>query len=229
MSQEEFEDGQSRIFEALRNEKGPCPEADVLFRYAEGALAPNETAAVDTHLSLCGLCLDVVGRLMQDDSGVTDRNWKQTEKRLDRREVPWQPRPSRPWRSWSGLRIPAAAAAALLLGVTLWVSTDREPATGPVSTTRGDFVQLQEPIGRIQKLDVFRWNEQPAAASFRFQVQDGGRMIWDIGTPGSIYQPSDQLRELLVAGTRFRWRVQALDSAGRNLGESSWVEFEIAP
>jgi hypothetical protein len=226
MPDEEFEQGQSRVFEALKDDKSRCPEADALMRFAEGALDSEEAAKVNTHVSLCGLCLELVDRFRQPDPQVSDRKWKRIEKDLDRRSVPWRPEPSRVRSWWTGIRIPAAVAAALVVGVTLWMLNERVPV-GPVSTTRGDLVQLQEPAGRIEKLGDFRWNEQPAAAIFRLQIREGEKVVVEIGLEGSVYRPSDDVIEVLRPGTPYTWRVQALDSPGNVVGESAWINFEI--
>jgi hypothetical protein len=228
MNQDEFEREQSRAFEALKEARGRCPETDVLVRFSENDLDGEEQARLNAHLSLCGLCLELVQRLRQEDPAISEHQWRRIEKNLDRRTVPWRT-PSSRWSSWIGFGIPAAAAAGLVLAAGLWLSDNREPALGPVSPTRGDFIQLQEPSGRVGRVEAFRWNQQPAAAGFRLEIQEGEKRIWEDATTPPFYNTPEGLRALLRARTVFRWRVQAVDSAGRVLGESGWMEFEISP
>src|SRR4051794_2120666 len=47
-----------------------CPPADVLSRYAAGALSEGEASAVDTHIGFCNTCLDRLSRLDQPADGV---------------------------------------------------------------------------------------------------------------------------------------------------------------
>jgi hypothetical protein len=228
MSHDEFDEKLPGAFHALKSERGPCPESDTLVQYANGELAPDRSAAVESHLSLCGICLTLITRLRQDAPVLADKEWKQTEKRLDQRTAPWRPETRARPSAWTRFRMPLAAAAAVVLSVALWVSI-RQPSTGPVSTTRGDFIQLTEPAGPVARLDFFRWNDLPAAASFRLQIRRGEQNVWEAVATGSLYFPPDELQRLLAPGARYEWRLQALNTSGRLLGESSWLEFHILP
>jgi hypothetical protein len=226
MERDEFDHNFASSFQALKKRRGACPEGRILLSYAEGSLEKEKAEAVARHISLCGLCQDAVERLGQEYPEIDERTWRRIEKKLDRRDVPWKPKALSRRSFW--FRMPAAAAAVAVAGVALWVSFDREPQTGPVSTTRGELVQVLEPVDRIGKLDLFRWNALPAASSFRLQVQQGQNIIWEAVVTGASYPPPEDLRRILLPETGFRWRVQALDSAGQTIGGSAWAEFDIS-
>lgn len=227
MDEKRFEREHAWMIRAVKEQKGDCPRGEVLVDFVQGDLDPEQTATLKRHLSFCGVCLNVVERLRSEPAGLDDRVWKRIQKRLYGRPAPWRPQagPSRSW--WVRFRIPAAAAAAAVVVLAVSVFLKREPSPESVSTVRGNLVQLQEPVGAIGTLEVFRWNVLPIAASFRLQLQEGEKLIWDTGTPEPRYRPPQELRAMLRGGIRYRWRVQGLDGAGSVVGESAWVEFVI--
>lgn len=53
---DESDDRLRRAFEALRADRGACPDADALARYAAEELPEAERRAVEDHVSACGCC-----------------------------------------------------------------------------------------------------------------------------------------------------------------------------
>jgi hypothetical protein len=230
MEQQESEEEYAPIFEALRKQKGNCPDGDVLLTYVQGELEMPQADALKKHLSACGLCQELSERLALEQPALDEVAWKRIEKKLDDRPAPWKKGPARKdsfplgWRSYV-----AAAALVGVIGASVWLSSERGRVTGPVSETRGNAVQLQDPAGRIDKLEDFRWSALPIAGNFRIQVQEGDKLIWEAVTAESRYVPPEELRRLLRPDTRFRWRIQALGPAREVVGESTWIEFTLSP
>ena len=56
---------QGLLRETLRSQtaSGPCPDAATLAAWAEGALTPEDTAAIDAHLASCARCRELAATL----------------------------------------------------------------------------------------------------------------------------------------------------------------------
>ena len=230
MEQQESEEEYAPIFESVRKEKGSCPEGDVLLTYVQGELEMPQADALRKHLAACGLCQELSERLASEQPAVDEVAWKRIEKRLNDRPAPWRRGAIQEHNPWLGWRSYVAAAALVgVIGAGVWLSSERDRVTGPVSETRGNAVQLQDPAGRIDKLEDFRWSALPIAGSFRIQIQERDKLIWEAVTGESRYLPPEELRRLLRPDTPFRWRIQALGPARDVVGESPWMEFILSP
>lgn len=100
---------------------------DRLSDYIDGNLSPTERAEVDTHLAGCADCRELIGDLRSLRGEARrlppvvppDHLWRSIETRLRSRELPR----ARRSRFYTGL----AAAAALVLGVSLWIAVSSTP------------------------------------------------------------------------------------------------------
>lgn len=233
MDPETFESGHARLFEAMKREKGACPDSDVLFAYLNGDLMTGERRLLEEHLSLCALCSELFDRLQRSEEPVDDLAWKQVESRLEGRAAPWRALSRGEDAPWIRRRYWLAAAACVVLavaGFVLWNITGTVPiSSGPASLTRGAVLQLHEPAGVVSGVRIFRWSSLPLASQFRLEIRRQGQVIWEATAQESRYRPPAELSMLLPAGERFEWRVEALDEDGEPVAESSWMAFERSP
>ncbi len=204
----EFEDTWRR----LERERGVCPDPELL-----AATEPNPK--IEAHVEMCGVCAELRERLRAPEEAVRDFTWKKAERALDRKPAPW--RPSRA--SW---RMPLIAAALVAtVGPALWFATRTTGSTAePVE--RGSSIQLLEPAGRVDHVDLFRWSALPGHASFRVRILSGETLVREVSVSEPRYRPDDVLKRLLKPNTTFRWKVQGLDDRGQVLEESGWTAFE---
>jgi anti-sigma factor ChrR (cupin superfamily) len=112
------------------------PEIEQLNEFLDGDLAPRDRRIVESHLSGCESCrraldeLSAVVRAAGELPPVAppDRIWESIAASL-RERAPLS-RPARPAPSWRKALYPALAAAAVLLGVSVWLVL-RESGTKP--------------------------------------------------------------------------------------------------
>jgi len=227
MDTDEFEDQFGATFSHLRQRRGRCPNADDLVALDRNELPEAERRAMEAHLELCGVCQDLRERLQEPAAMPDDATWKQVQIKLDDRPAPW--RRSQPMQRrlhW----FPAVAAAAVFLVVApaLWYWMEkREPPSIEPSVTRGSSISLQEPAGRVEVVDEFRWSALPAHSSFRLRIQQGDRLVWETSASQARYRATEELKRQLGRNVPFRWRVQGLDDRGQVLDESAWISFEL--
>jgi anti-sigma factor RsiW len=177
------------------------PDGDVLGRYFDHALGPDERAQVETHLADCAECratLYEVGSILH----------------------------TQPRRRWASL-VPLVAAAAVLLLV--WSGSDHRPPTGPVTrdpaltTTRAP--QPVAPLGSVSRVEVLQWSPVPGALRYRLTVFSGdGEVVWRTTVTDTAVAPPDSLR--WIALTPYYWQIKAETSHGRWV-ESELVTFTL--
>lgn len=233
MEPEKFESDHRELFDALNKQKGTCPDVDLLHSYLWGGLSAGEEDEFKEHLSLCGVCRELVDRLQQSDEPFDERSWENAERRLEERAAPWRESAKSVDRPVGRSVYWITAAASLVLaigGLFLWRLTDTLPTDNrPGSATRGPIVQIHEPVGMVNYVRIFTWSSLPVAARFHLQIRQQGQVVWEAQVAESHYRPPDELSAILVPGVRFEWRVAAQDDAGRPVGESSWMGFELLP
>lgn len=229
MDDENPMDQSDRLLGTLKAGRGECPDIDLLLSLREGELPEEARLLLEKHVSLCGICQELLQRAEEAPSPVDDLAWKQIEKRLDRRAGPWSVTDRRRLISF-GLR-PLGAVAALLvvtLAGVVWITsrqgTEMPP---PASLTRGSAIQVVAPAGRVDRLERFEWTALPAFTRFRVQIRQGNETVWQIFTPETRYQTSQELLRHLKPGVRYRWKVDGIDSQGQVVGESGWTEFQL--
>ena len=235
MDEKEFEQNYSGVLERLKDPKADCPDVEQIQAYAAGKLKPEQIGPIEDHLSCCAPCLQLEQRLAEDPAELDDLRWKKIERRLDARPAPWDTgRPASPWLSRvRGLSAAAAMVVAVAAAVLwLWIErTTLEPGesgvAGPISTTRGVSIQAVTPVGQVETMRLFEWSTIPIEADFRLQVSGPDGVLWTATTRSQKYLPPPELLEKLEPQVRYRWMVRAVNEDGKEIAESSWIEFKI--
>jgi hypothetical protein len=100
---------QGLLRETLRNQtvNGPCPDAAALAAWAEGALTPEETDAIDSHLATCARCRELAATL----SSLPEAEVAPAA------VVPFTPRGNGRWKVIAGAMGAVAASALIWIAV----------------------------------------------------------------------------------------------------------------
>jgi len=149
-------------FDAMRQQRGGCPDAGTLARFLDGGLSEEQRSSVGSHIASCGFCDLAVSQMRQfeqtfdmgEDAPVPLR-WSRIERNLDRRMRglldAGKPRPF--WGAavsvfrdtadyvFAALRKPMVAYALLLLllyPAYLGIVQIRHPAGKSTASSRGE-------------------------------------------------------------------------------------------
>jgi hypothetical protein len=232
MTKKEFETGHGNILGTLRAARGPCPPADELLDWLEGALNSQRAEAIGQHLTLCSHCADTIERAKQPDPQVDDLSWQRTARRLDARRAIWKAAAPRQRPGWLAVGAAAVAAVAVIL-----VNLPNEGALPPpnISETRDADIILLEPRGPVRSVEAFHWQGIPAPVLYRIEVNavdaptGSSEPLWTRVTTETRLRVDATLLAALADRQALQWRVVVLDDEGHVLGRSEWVAFEPAP
>lgn len=216
------------ILEALRDERGACPEIDVLLRADPETLGEDDHRVIARHLDLCPICAAIFSPA---ETEVDDLTWRRTAQGLDQRSKPW--RATERGARGSRFRRPLLIAATLVIALgaaTIWRQTQIEPEmTGPISSQRGPSIQAVAPVGSLDQLTAFSWRTiLPLELDYRLELESDGALLWHADTNLSSLDPPADLVAGLERGRSYRWRVLGQDQ-GNVVAESNWVEFTLVP
>ena len=225
MNEAEFERRFAPILRQLESNPGDCPSVDQIMAHREGRLSQKQREAFLDHAAECETCTELLERLGLESKEVNDLTWRKVEKGLDSRPSSWKEETKGTWLP----PVPylrALAAGVLLVAVGLGIWTNWPAAEQQTSITRGPVIQMVQPVGPVDRVSHFQWSSPPVADRFRVTVR-GLDTPLEMETTDSRLPLPDDLRQKLVPGRSYRWRVEALDEAGKTIVESEWVEFKV--
>ncbi len=225
MNDAEFESKLAPILRQLEPSSGDCPSIDQIMAHREGKLTREERETFLDHAADCEMCLELLERLALESADVNDLSWRQVEKSLDSRTAPWKEEKTRTWLPpIPSLQVLAAGVLLVAAGLGVWMNW---PAGGQqVSITRGPVIQMVQPVGPVDQVSHFQWSSPPVADRFLVTVR-GLDSPLVVETKFSRLPLPPALRQRLVPGRSYSWRVEALDEAGATIVESDWVEFRV--
>ena len=216
------------ILVALGEHRGDCTDLDRLIDVDPTELPEDQRVELERHLELCPTCSAILLPEPYDD--VDDITWRRVERSMDQRDKPWLGAGGRS--ATTSRRQLLAVAASLLValgGFGLWQQLKRPSDTPPsISITRGSTIQLLEPIGVVDAVQVMRWRTAlPLDLTYRAEVRRGEDLVWQGETAAtSLSVPADLLGALEV-GIVYRWRIVGLDDEESVIAESGWTDFEL--
>ncbi len=183
-----------------------CPQDDVIAALAEGSLAPDARAAVLPHVATCARCREAVASLARAlaDPAIA-------------REFPG----AGGGRRWFRIAMPLAAAAVLLLLVSLpWV--DRSPMhRGPPLPPPATTPIPRSPLGTVAAVQDLRWSPVAGADRYRVTVFDAtGAVVYSAEASDTAVAFPDATT--LVPGASYLWKVDA------RIGFERWAASELA-
>ena len=198
------------------------------------SLTPEEQA----HVGTCARCQTELALWQQFESSAPAKDegaavtWIVSE--LERRAERPQHQKSRPSRSWglSGQWLAAAASVVLVVsvGYLMW---DREPAIrnpgGATEQYRTVQLDVIAPLGDVAAAPrEFSW--KPAAGAIRYDVrilEVDGTVVWrtSIAEPRLVVPPDILSR--FVSQKPFLWEVTARDASDAAIGSSGTQRFRV--
>ncbi len=216
-----FENEFGAVLRALDQGIDACPDNALLTAWQAGELDGEQADRIGRHVAECAECSALVAKLGTEPVPVDDVSWARARRSLDQRQWPWQRR-----RRLSPSRLGLIAAGIAALAVALiWLQPSPPPEISP--TTRGAApLTVLAPTGPVADLE-FRWQALPIHHAYVIEIAWEEREITSIETWRPPYRPDAELLGQLESGNVYRWRVRAVDSAGRRLAESEWVEFQL--
>lgn len=131
------------------------------------------------------------------------------------------------WATW------ASAALAASLGVYLLVRTPGMPSV-PIESEpayRSTTVALVAPVGDVPTAPTeLRWQSVANAARYVVSVSEvDGTELWRSTTDGLRADLPDAVRTAARPARTLHWRVEAVDAAGRSIGEPGTASFSVRP
>lgn len=216
-----FENEFGAVLRDLDQVRETCPDNSVLMAWQAGELDGEQSARLGRHVAACAECSAIVAKLGAEPAPVDDIAWARAKRSLDQRQWPWQH-----WRGLNPSRLGLIAAGIAVLAVALiWLQPSPQPEISP--TTRGSApLTVLAPTGPVADLE-FRWQALPIHHAYVIEIARGEQEIASIETWRPPYRPDPELLAKLESGTVYRWRVGAVDGAGRRLDESEWAEFQL--
>jgi hypothetical protein len=213
-----------------------CPPAERLQAYHRGTLDPEARDELADHLPRCPRCAAALAHLesVAGESppaalppGVEQRTAALVDA-LQREAAA----PSRAW--WSGaLRVAAVLAFVVALGLGAWQWLGPGGHDDDLGFYRGgEPLDLLEPVGRVTTPPAaMRWELHPGARSYRVVLLDEAMAtVWTRLTAeaGGMLDLDAEARDAFVPGSRYTWRVEALDAVGTVIDCSALAHFEVA-
>lgn len=209
-----------------------------LVRWRDQGLAADRDRIVG-HLAACGECAAMYAELVRTapaDEPATSLHAGDFVNRgyRARRRGGLVDALAAPLRSWRPLTIAAAGAAAALLLVMLLPDARRRLQSEHIDPEqagiRGGSLELVAPVGPGSVPAEFRWRSPIEAASYRVDVfDDQGTLMYAIAAATERAAVTAELRGVLTAGARYRWKVTALDDLGAAITSSELQTFVVAP
>ncbi len=237
----------SRLEEILaeqmrRSLRGPeCPAPERWLAFAAGELDPAASERLRAHRDGCAACAaeyEVARAFLEESEAPAER--VAVDRIVERlRESSPVATPSsvgaprwravEAWlrRSAFGL---AAAALAIAVAVAIWPRPPELPA--PVAgSVRGATVVLGEPVGDFEVLPQrFTWQPVDGAARYHVAVLAvDDTVLLEATTEEPSWQVPERASGILRRRVTYRWRVEAVDAAGRLVAASPLAEFRLTP
>lgn len=222
------EDKFGALVGGLKERRGRCPEVEEIAALARGALTAADRRRIESHVRLCPSCRELRDRAAAEPSEVDDLEWHGVARRLDRRPAPWRHH-ARPASAITARWLAAAAVLVLGVGLATWIAKSGPGGRSEnVSTTRGATIDLAEPAGLMEEIGRFSWSAPPVAGTFRLEVAEGERTLFEAAVPDGGWQADERLLDELEPDVRYRWRVTVRGPSGAIVARSEWAEFRLA-
>ncbi len=236
---------EQKLTDALR--PGPeCPPVEVLGRYADGALTPEERRRDQPHIAACANCqaelalLHAFATLAVRDEEADAVRWgvEQLHERAPATAGHGQLAGLRVphWLSFGRVRPALALAMVLLFAGGGYYLTSRGARPGlptdvgsSPETTRSLTIDVDGPTGDQTAVPArLRW--QPVAGAVRYHVrlsEVDRQEIWSSDTRDSAIDLPPDVRARIVPGKTLVWQVTAYGTSNAPLAESGSERFRL--
>jgi hypothetical protein len=220
-----------------------CLPLETLERIMQNASADPKAAA---HLALCAHCQTELAMLKSFEQSTPSADegaavaWITAQ--LERRQtasasqqkiirVPF-------WRTI--FRVPYMAGAAVLaavlifgIGISLYHGNSDGPGKVNPGLGSGNFrsgsIHLVSPIADQNNAPAeFRWDAIAGAGSYSVELKDvAGITLASATSPQNVLPVTPEMKANMLSGKPLKWKVTALDAAGKEIANSSTEQFKI--
>lgn len=218
-----------------------CLPLEVLERMTENASADPGAAA---HLSDCPHCQTELAMLKNFEQSTPSADegaavaWIAAQLQRNQSAPVAQQQIARVpfWRTM--FRVPylagaAALVAVLVLGISVYNGNIGGPGKINSGIGSGNFrsgaIHLVSPVSDInQAPQEFRWDAVSGASSYSIELKDvAGITLASAKSTQNVLPVTPEMRANMSSGKPLKWKVTALDAAGKEIANSSLEQFKI--
>jgi hypothetical protein len=231
----------AKIWHEAAAETKECLSLEVLERMMGNASADAKAAA---HLSGCAHCQTELAMLKSFEQSTPSAEegaavaWIAAQlARQQRAPVAQQKIATVPfWRTM--FRVPylagaAALAAVLVLGISLYNGNPEGPGKINPGLGSGNFrsaaIRLVSPIAEQNGVPTeFRWDVVQGASSYSVELKDvAGVTLANAKATQNVLAVTPEMRGNMLSGKPLKWKVTALDAAGKEIANSTTEQFKV--
>lgn len=200
--------------------------------YLLGKLGAKETGEFEEHYFNCASCFakvaereEIVGVLKRDRSVFVAEERPAIEARTsawyDRAVAFFTPR------QWALAGAAAALLVAVLTVTPLFRTAPPEFVLNGEDTVRGGSLTLISPVIDIGSVPAyFEWRSLGTDMEYQVSIYNG-KLLWKTSTRENRISLPDDVKALMIAGTKYSWQVKAFSPQGTLIAVSSRVQFTI--
>jgi len=231
----------AKIWQEAAAETKECLPLEVLERMMEN---PSTDAKAAMHLSGCAHCQTELAMLKSFEQSTPSASegaavaWIAAQLERQQNAPVAQQKIARVpfWRTM--FRVPylagaAALAAVLILGVSLYNRDSDGPGKLNSGIGSGQFrsgaIHLVSPVSDIPQAPTeFRWDAVPGASSYSVEIKDvAGVTLATAKSTQNVLPVTPEMRGNMLSGKPLKWKVTALDAAGKEIANSSTEQFKV--
>ena len=209
-----------------------CRYEGQIDKYLLGKLGATESAEFEEHYFNCGPCFaklaerdEIIGVLKRDRSVFV----AEERPAIEARKAAWFDRAAAFFtpRQWALAGAAAALLVAVLTVTPLFRNAPPEFVLNGEDTVRGSSLTLISPVIDIGSVPAyFEWRSLGTDMEYQVSIYNG-KLLWKTTTRDSRLSLPDDVKALMIAGTKYSWQVKAFSPQGTLIAVSSRVQFTI--
>jgi hypothetical protein len=127
----------------------------------------------------------------------------------------------------------AALAAVLIFGISLYHGNSDGPGKINPGLGSGNFrsgsIHLVSPVSDMPQAPTeFRWDAVQGASSYSVELKDvAGITLATAKSTQNVLPVTPALKANMVSGKPLKWKVTAMDAAGKEIANSSLEQFKV--
>lgn len=201
-------------------------------KYLLGKLETKESAEFEEHYFNCSSCFkklaerdEVIGVLKRDRSVFA----AEERPAIEAKRTAWYDRAFAflTPRQWAFAGAAAALLVAVLTVTPLFRSAPPEFVLNGEDTLRGGSLTLISPVIDIGSVPAFfEWKSLGQDVEYMVSIYNG-KLLWKTTTRNNRISLPNEVKALMIAGTKYSWQVKAFSPQGTLIAVSSRVQFTI--
>ncbi len=231
----------AKMWQEAAAETKECLPLEVLERMMEN---PSTDAKAAMHLAGCAHCQTELTMLKSFEQSTPSASegaavaWIAAQLERQQNAPVAQQKIARVpfWRTM--FRVPylagaAALVAVLILGVSLYNRDSDGPGKLNSGIGSGQFrsgaIHLVSPVSDMPQVPTeFRWDAVPGASSYSVELKDvAGVTLASAKSSQNVLPVTPEMKANMISGKPLKWKVTALDAAGKEIANSGAEQFKI--